>query len=134
MFTMAGVTKQNGAFKVRFLNDATQVARIKILVKEGHTDINYVRLPAPADKAGCVTFLLTLPEFTSNPEISAVLAEADAKYNGVKTPKAPKAPKAEKAPKAPKAPKTAKAPKNAKADPATTMSKLKEKAASVASN
>jgi len=116
MFTMAGVTKQNGAFKVRFLNDGTQVARVKILIKEGHTEINYLRLPKPMDKPEILKYLLTQPELMANPEIAAVIEEADVKYNGVKTVKKTRVTKA---------PKVAKVEKT----PEATMASLKEKAA-----
>jgi hypothetical protein len=47
-FTVAGTATQNGNTKVRFANDL--VARIKILNKNGCTDINLVELPTPMTK------------------------------------------------------------------------------------
>ncbi len=40
-FAVAGISTQNGKTKVRFANDA---ARVKILIKNGHTDIELIDL------------------------------------------------------------------------------------------
>ena len=47
-FAVAGVSTQAGKTKVRFANDTM---RIKILAKNGHTDIELVELPREMTKA-----------------------------------------------------------------------------------
>ena len=80
MFKVAGVSKFKGEVKVRFANDIT---RVKILDKNGHTDINLVELPTEMDKPEVVKFLLTT-ELAQNPEFKAAMDEADEKYSGTK--------------------------------------------------
>ena len=46
-FAVAGVSTLSGKTKVRFANDA---ARVKILVKHGHTDIELIDLPREMTK------------------------------------------------------------------------------------
>ena len=98
-FTHAGVSKQNGEFKVRFANDAL---RTKVLIKGGHTDIDLMELPNPMTKEEVVAFLVkidfaTRDGATNEAVKAAILAEAD-KRSGkpAKAPKAPKAPKSAK--------------------------------------
>ena len=47
-FTFVGSSVLNGKFKIRYTNDNT---RVKILLKGGHTDINFVELPRAMTKA-----------------------------------------------------------------------------------
>ena len=47
-FSVAGVSTQAGKTKIRFANDSM---RIKILAKNGHTDIELVDLPREMTKA-----------------------------------------------------------------------------------
>ena len=47
-FAVAGVSTLGGKTKVRFANDTM---RIKILAKNGHTDVNLVDLPREMTKA-----------------------------------------------------------------------------------
>jgi hypothetical protein len=47
-FSVAGVSTQSGKTKIRFANDSM---RIKILAKNGHTDIELVDLPREMTKA-----------------------------------------------------------------------------------
>jgi len=47
-FTVVGVSTLNGITKVRWANDF--VARIKILAKDGHTDIDLIQLDQPMNK------------------------------------------------------------------------------------
>jgi hypothetical protein len=47
-FTYVGVSTLKGKVKARFTNDAT---RIKVLMKNGHTDVNFVELPRAMTKA-----------------------------------------------------------------------------------
>ena len=102
MFKVAGVSRHEGQVKVRFANDMT---RVKILVKNGHTDIELVELPTEMEKADAVKFLLTT-ELAQNAEYKAAIDSADAKYSPVVKVKTPKAEKPVKV-KAPKKEKTA---------------------------
>ncbi len=60
MYNVVGISTLNGDTKVRFAND---VMRIKVLAKNGHTDINLVELPSEMLKVDAAKFLATLPEF-----------------------------------------------------------------------
>ena len=55
LFTVAGTATQHGVTKARFANDL--VARIKILNKNGCTDINLVELPTPMTKLQALQYL-----------------------------------------------------------------------------
>lgn len=58
LFTVAGVATQGGNTKVRFANDL--VARVKILAKNGCTDINLIELPKPMTKLEALQHLTSL--------------------------------------------------------------------------
>ena len=97
-FTHAGVSKLNGEFKVRFANDSL---RTKVLIKNGHTDIDIVELKTPMSKEDAVAYLLSIDFATqngvTNQEVhAALLAEVDKRAETPKAEKAPKAPKAKK--------------------------------------
>lgn len=47
-FTFVGSSTLNGKFKYRYTNDNT---RVKVLVKNGHTDVIFVELPRAMTKA-----------------------------------------------------------------------------------
>ena len=101
-YKIAGVSKLNGEFKVRFANDMT---RVKVLAKNGHSDIDLIELKDPLTKEDAVAFLLSIDFATrdgkTNDEVqNALLAELDKR---AETPKTEKAPKVAKAPKAVKA-------------------------------
>ncbi len=53
-FAVAGVSTFKDGTKIRFANDA---ARVKILVKNGHTDIELVDLPRDMTKAEIAQYL-----------------------------------------------------------------------------
>lgn len=55
MFTVVGTSTHQGQTKVRFANDL--VSRVKILVKNGHTDIDLFELPEPMTKAEACDYL-----------------------------------------------------------------------------
>lgn len=82
LYTVAGVSTLNGETKARFAND---VMRIKVLAKNGHTDIQLVELPNEMTKIEASKFLATLPEFQD-----AASQEAIGEYL-TKHDKAPKA-------------------------------------------
>jgi len=87
LFTHAGVSKQNGEFKVRFANDAL---RVKVLAKNGHKDIDILELKQPMTKEDAVAFLLSIDFANGNKEVQAAL-EAAADKRGVTVKAAPKA-------------------------------------------
>ncbi len=93
LFSHAGVSKLDGEFKVRYANDAL---RTKVLIKNGHTDIDIVELREPMSKEDAVAYLLSIDFATQNGVTNeavqaALLAEVGKR--GEKTPKAPKATK-----------------------------------------
>jgi hypothetical protein len=91
-FTVAGVSKLDGEYKVRFAND---IMRTKVLQKHGHLDIRLVDLPRAMDKYSAIEFLKTEATMQDAHAQSAI-----AEYLDEKAPKATKATKATKAPKA----------------------------------
>jgi hypothetical protein len=100
-FSHAGVSKLNGEFKVRFANDAT---RVKVLIKNDHTDIDIIELKHPMTKDEAVAYLMEIDFATrdgvTNAEVQAALAaELDKRSPTDKAPKAAKVPKAPKAEK-----------------------------------
>ena len=107
LFNVAGVSKLNGEYKVRF---ATDIMRIKVLAKHGHEDIRLAELDAAVTKLEAVKQLATMDEFQ---DVAAQAAIAE--YLDEKTPKAKVTKPLAKAAPAPKA----KAPAKAKAVKAT---------------
>jgi ribosomal protein S21 len=92
LYSVAGVSKLNGAYKVRFANDL--VGRIKALAKS-HEDVQLHELPREMSKAEVVSFLKT-HELYTNPAYREAIDNADEKYNGTASVKV-KATKAKKA-------------------------------------
>ena len=84
LFTVAGVSKNKGAYKVRFANDL--VSRIKILSKSDE-DIQLMELPSGMTKGEVVAFLKA-GELYANAAYKEAIDNADAKYNAVATVKA----------------------------------------------
>ena len=70
-FTVAGVSKLNGEYKIRFAND---VMRVKNLTKSGHEDIRLVELSEDMNKIPAAKFIATLPEF-ADADAQAAIAE-----------------------------------------------------------
>ena len=127
VYSIAGVSRLNGEFKVRFANDMT---RVKVLQKNGHTDIDLIELKEPMTKEDAVAFLVSIDFATkdgvTNAEVKAALeSELDKRADKPATVKAPKAEKPAKAPKAEKKPTlesiAARAPK--KSAPKSTVSR-----------
>lgn len=83
-FAYAGVSRLDGKMKVRFANDQM---RVKVLAKNGHTDIDIVQLKTPMSKEDAVAYLLSIDFDNGNAEVRAAL-EAE---QGKREPKAPKA-------------------------------------------
>ena len=72
-FTHAGVSRLKGEFKARWANDA---ARVKILAKNGHTDIDVIELPNAMTKVEAVEYLLSINFDNGNTAVRAALEEA----------------------------------------------------------
>jgi hypothetical protein len=107
-FTHAGVSKQDGEFKVRFANDAM---RTKVLIKNGHTDIDIIELKHAMTKEDAVAYLMEIDFATkdgaTNEAVQAALAaELDKRSDAPKA-----ANKERKGNKETKKPKKAPAPK-----------------------
>lgn len=60
-YTVAGISKLRGDYKVRFAND---IMRIKILAKSDHEDIRLVELGSAMTKLEAVQHIRTHDEFT----------------------------------------------------------------------
>ena len=102
-FTHAGVSKFNGEFKVRYANDAL---RTKVLVKNGHTDIDIMQLPSPMVKEDVIAYLISIDFATqhgvTNESVkAALLAEVDKRSEGASKDKPKKEAKKPKQPKKP---------------------------------
>jgi len=100
LFTVAGTSKLDGEYKVRFAND---VLRIKVLAKHGHEDITLVELPNPMTKLEAVKFIKTVDEFSGVAAQAAIADYLDRKDEAPKAVKAPAKSKAAPKAKAPKA-------------------------------
>lgn len=59
-FKVVGVSNHEGEYKVRFAND---IMRIKILAKNGHTDIRLAELPEPLTKYEAVLAIKDLDQY-----------------------------------------------------------------------
>jgi len=75
-FTHAGVSTLNGKTKVRFANDA---ARVKVLAKNGHKDIDMVELKQASTKYEALEFLIKINFANGNATVQTALDEAQAK-------------------------------------------------------
>lgn len=104
-FSVAGVSKLNGDYKIRFANDSM---RVKNLAKNGHEDIRLIELSEAMLKTDAAKFLATLDEF-QDADAQGAIAEYLEKHD--KQPKVKvEVKKAVKAAVATKPAKTAKAP------------------------
>jgi hypothetical protein len=86
-FAVAGVSTLDGKTKIRFAND---VMRIKILAKNGHTDIELADLPREMTK-GEIAQHLTETDFAKGRKAVADAITYVAKKNPVAKPQATKA-------------------------------------------
>ena len=68
-YSVVGVTKFKGSYKVRFGNDIT---RIKTLHKEGHEDIRLCELDGPMSKLAGVLAISDMTEFADVPAQCAI--------------------------------------------------------------
>jgi hypothetical protein len=101
LFTVAGISKLNGDYKVRFAND---IMRIKVLAKSGHEDIRLADLEASLTKMDAARVLLGLEDFSD-----AIAQSTISEYIEENTPKSKAAPAPKAAPVKVKAPAKAKA-------------------------
>lgn len=97
LFTVAGISKLNGEYKVRFAND---IMRIKVLAKSGHEDIRLADLEASLTKMDAAKVILGLEDFQdalaqstiteyieeNTPKSKAAPAKAPAKAKATKAP------------------------------------------------
>jgi len=86
LFRVAGVSDGKGGYKVRFASDMT---RVKVLMKTGNSDIELVELPREMTKAEAVSHLKTTSLMERDVYRTAI-ENADAKYNAVQTAKVSK--------------------------------------------
>jgi hypothetical protein len=101
-FTHAGVSTLDGVTKVRFCNDAL---RQKVLIKNGHTNIDIIELLSPMLKEDIVAYLISIDFAQGNATVQSALEQELDK----RSPKA--ANKERKGNKETKKPKKAPAPK-----------------------
>jgi len=80
LFTVAGISKLNGDYKVRFAND---MMRIKVLAKSGHEDIRLADLEGSFSKLDAAKAILGLEDFSDAIAQSTIL-----EYIEENTPKA----------------------------------------------
>lgn len=82
LFTHAGVSRRYGTMKVRW---ATDIGRIKTLIKTDHTDIDIIELPHAMSKEDSVAYLLSIDfdvkDGASNAEVRQALEAAATKRN-----------------------------------------------------
>lgn len=69
-FTVVGVSTLNGKTKIRFANDTM---RIKILQKNGHTDIDFIQLPEAMSKRDAVKYLREQGWYKNNVDVQDAL-------------------------------------------------------------
>ena len=75
-FAVAGVSTLEGKTKLRFANDTM---RIKILAKNGHTNVELVELPSEMTKAEAVQYLKGIAFGHGDAAIEAAIAYAEKK-------------------------------------------------------
>ena len=83
-FTVAGTSNLNGVVKFRFANDLK--SRIKVLERNGHTEINLVELPTEMTKEQAIQFLEagTAPVDTSEQQVADMIAEGGATADSIR--------------------------------------------------
>lgn len=69
-FSVVGVSTLNGKTKIRFANDTM---RIKILQKNGHTDIDFIQLPEAMTKRDAVQYLREQGWYKNNADVQDAL-------------------------------------------------------------
>jgi hypothetical protein len=69
-FTYAGVSRLDGELKLRFANDE---GRFLVLVKNGHTEVEMIKLTKPQDKDGAIKELISRNFDNGRSEITDLL-------------------------------------------------------------
>lgn len=92
-FTHAGVSRLDGEFKFRVANGS---GRVKVLIQNGHTDIDLVELIRPMNKEEAADYLLSIDFDNGRADVRAAIEAEKQRW----------APKPEKAPRKPRAKKT----------------------------
>ena len=69
-FTYAGVSRLDGELKLRFANDE---GRFLVLVKNGHTEVEMIKLTKPMDKNSAIKELLVRNFANGRSEIDSLL-------------------------------------------------------------
>jgi ribosome maturation protein Sdo1 len=85
-FAVAGVSTLQGKTKIRFANDTM---RIKILAKNGHTNVELVELPHEMTKAEIAQHLASIGFGSGSPAVQAAIsyiAKKNPAPEAVKTP------------------------------------------------
>jgi hypothetical protein len=90
-FKVAGISKLNGVYKVRFAND---MLRVKVLEKNGHKDVDLVEFINPLTKEEAVRKLIEMDFAKGNVDIQLALGEALGKRSPKAAVAGSKAPKA----------------------------------------
>ena len=127
-FTHAGVSKLDGEFKGRFANDSL---RTKVLIKNGHTDIDIIELKHAMTKEDAIAFLISIDFDNGNTAVRSAL-EAEVDKRGPKAASKDKPKKEAKKPKKAPAPKPtleairAKAPTKTKAEIVAQLADLED--------
>lgn len=84
-FAVAGVSTLAGKTKIRFANDA---ARIKILIKNGHSDVELIDLPREMTKAEIAQHMISTGFGKGSAARQAAIADL-ARKNRVQSPRLP---------------------------------------------
>lgn len=71
-FAVAGVSTLNGKTKIRFANDAM---RVKILAKNGHTDVDLIELPREMTKVEIAQYLVEAGFGKGNAAVEAAIKD-----------------------------------------------------------
>jgi hypothetical protein len=79
-FAVAGVSTLEGKTKIRFANDTM---RIKILAKNGHTDVDLVELPSEMTKGEIVQHLKSIEFGKGNAAVESAIKYAEKKNPAV---------------------------------------------------
>ena len=85
-FSVAGVSTLSGKTKIRFANDTM---RIKILAKNGHTDVDLVSLPNEMTKSEIAVHLKEIGFGGNSPAVQAAIAYVAKKNPAPEAAKAP---------------------------------------------
>ena len=81
-FSVAGVSTLNGVTKIRFANDAM---RVKILAKNGHTDVELLDLPREMTKAEIAQYMTETGFGSGNPAVQDAITDLAKKNPVAKT-------------------------------------------------